>query len=289
MAELINVNGTIASAEKATVPVLDHGFLYGDSIYETIRTYRGRPYLLDRHLDRLERSASAIRLTPPQRAEVERETRRTIAEAANDESYVRIMVTRGVGPIGYERDLCPRPGLFVIVMPLRHIPPRTYEEGIAATVGRRRRNPRESLDPAIKSCNLLNNVLAHMEAEDAGSRETILLNTRGFVAEGTHTNVFFVKGGVLRTPALACGLLSGITREVLIEAARDAAIPCEEGEYEEPALFGADEVFVTSTLQEVMPVVRLNGRPVGAGVPGPLTRRLHALFLARVESQDRGR
>lgn len=289
MAELINVNGTISSAEKATVPVLDHGFLYGDSIYETIRTYRGRPYLLGRHLDRLERSCAAIRLAPPSRADIEREVRRTVAEGGNDESYIRIMVTRGVGAIGYERDLCPRPGLFVIVMPLRRIPPLSYEEGIAVTVGQRRRNPRESLDPAVKSCNLLNNVLAHMEAEDAGAKETILLNTRGFVAEGTHTNVFFVKGGVLRTPALGCGILSGITREVVMEAARDAGIPCEEGEYESPELFGAEEVFVTSTLQEVMPVARLNGRPVGAGAPGPVTRRLHGLFRERVESPDRGR
>src|SRR5262249_7394648 len=150
-----------------------------------------------------------------------------------------------------EHDLCPKPGLFIIVLPLREIPAASYEQGIAATTGRRRRNPRESLDPAIKSCNLLNNVLAHMEAEDAGAKETILLNTRGFLAEGTHTNVFFVKKGVVKTPALDCGLLPGITRQVLLECCAEAGVPHEEGEYPAEALSKADEVFITSTLQEV--------------------------------------
>jgi branched-chain amino acid aminotransferase len=281
MAEIINVNGNLSPAASATVPVLDHGFLYGDSVYETIRTYRGEPFLLGRHLDRLANSCRMIRLTPPGPAEIEREVRRTIESGANEESYVRIMITRGVGPIGYEHALCPKPGLFVIVLPLRRVPPESYTAGIGATLGRRRRNPRESLDPAIKSCNLLNNVLAHMEAEDAGAKETILLNTRGFVAEGTHTNVFFVKANAVKTPALACGLLSGITREVVIECARESGLPLEEGEFTAGELEDADEIFVTSTLQEVLPVTRLDGKPIGGGAPGPVTRRLHELFRRR--------
>jgi branched-chain amino acid aminotransferase len=289
MAELINVNGAVTPADRATVPVLDHGFLYGDSVYETIRTYRGAPFLLDRHLDRLASSCRMIRLTPPPIAEIERETRRTTAEARNGESYIRIMVTRGVGPIGYEHGLCPKPGLFIIVLPLREIPAEHYGKGIAATTGRRRRNPRESLDPAIKSCNLLNNVLAHMEAEDAGAKETILLNTRGYLAEGTHTNVFFVKNGVVKTPSLDCGLLPGITRHVILECCAAAGLPHEEGEYPAEALGDADEVFITSTLQEVMPVTRLDGRPVGDGAPGVLTKRLHDLFRRRSEAEPAGR
>jgi len=284
MAEIVNVNGRLSPAESATVPVLDHGFLYGDSVYETIRTYRGEPFLLGRHLERLANSCRMIRLTPPEPGAIEREVRRTIESGANEESYIRIMITRGVGPIGYEHALCPKPGLFVIVLPLRRVPPESYSEGIGATLGRRRRNPRESLDPAIKSCNLLNNVLAHMEAEDAGAKETILLNTRGFVAEGTHTNVFFVKAGALKTPALACGLLSGITREVVLECARESGVSVEEGEFPADALHAADELFITSTLQEVLPVTRLNGKPVGDGKPGPVTRRLHALFMRRTGS-----
>jgi len=288
MAEIINVNGTLSPAESATVSVLDHGFLYGDSVYETIRTYRGEPFLLGRHLDRLANSCRMIRLAPPDPPDIEREVRRTIDLGGNDESYIRIMITRGVGPIGYEHALCPKPGLFVIVLPLRRVPPESYTEGISATLGRRRRNPRESLDPAIKSCNLLNNVLAHMEAEDAGAKETILLNTRGFVAEGTHTNVFFVKESALKTPALSCGLLSGITREVVLECARESGVTVEEGEFTAEALAAADEIFVTSTLQEVLPVARLNGKPVGGGKPGPVTVRLHELFRRRAGSVGAG-
>jgi len=281
MANLINVNGTLSRAEDAVVPVMDHGFLYGDSVYETVRTYRGEPFLLDRHLDRLANSCRMIQLAPPSAADLEREIRRTVAEAANDESYIRIMITRGVGPIGYERGLCPKPGLFVIVNPLRRVPEESYTRGVACSVGVRRRNPRESLDPAIKSCNLLNNVLAHMEAQDAGAKETILLNTRGFVAEGTHTNVFFIAGGTVKTPALECGLLAGITRQVVLECCREAGLPVEEGEYRIEALASADEAFVTSTLQEVLPVTTLDGKPVGGGRPGPLTRKIHDLFRRR--------
>jgi branched-chain amino acid aminotransferase len=278
MAEFISVNGTLSPADRAVVPVLDHGFLYGDSVYETLRTYRGEPFLMSRHLRRLANSCRMIQLAAPEERDVERDVRRALAEAANEESYIRIMVTRGVGPIGYERGLCPKAGLIVIVMPLKRVPAEHYEKGIAATIGDRRRNPRESLDPAIKSCNLLNNVLAHMEAEDAGARETILLNTRGFLAEGTHTNVFFVRNGVLRTPSLQCGLLQGITREAVLECAREEKVPVEEGEYPAADLRSADEAFVTSTLQEVLPVTKLDGKAIGDGRPGAVTRRLHERF-----------
>jgi branched-chain amino acid aminotransferase len=282
MAELINVNGTISPAGRAVVPALDHGFLYGDAVYETVRTYRGEPFLLDRHLERLAASCARIRIEMPPASEVDREVRRTLREAANAESYIRIMVTRGAGPIGYEKGLCPRPNLVVIVLPLKPVPREAYEKGVAAVVGARRRNPVESLDPAIKSCNLLNNVLASLEAQDAGAHEAILLNTRGFVAEGTHTNVFFVEGGRLLTPSLACGILSGITREAILRTAREEGIPCEEGEYPPDALRAADEVFVTSTLQEIVPVSTLDGRPVGDGRPGPITLRLLGAFRRRL-------
>ena len=286
MSEIINVNGIVTSADRAVVPVLDHGFLYGDGVYETLRTYGGKPFLLGRHLRRLEGSCRKVRIEPPPAAEVEREVRRTLAGADHGESYVRIMVTRGVGPIGYEPHLCPRPSLVVIVLPLRPVPARNYEEGVAIVVGRRRRNPIDSLDPAAKSCNLLNNLLAHMEAQDAGAHETILLNTKGHVAEGSHTNVFFVKGGTVRTPALSCGLLEGITRQVVGETAREAGIPFEEGEYTPADLAAADELFVTSTLQEIVPVTRLDGRPVGNGRPGPVTLRLLDRFRASTRRRE---
>jgi len=282
MAEIINVNSTISPARAAVISVLDHGFLYGDAVYETIRTYGGKPFLLDRHLERLAASCRMIRIGMPPAEEVRREVLRTVAEAANDESYVRVMITRGVGPIGYEQNICPRPGLVIIVMPLRRIPPDHYAKGVGVTIAKRRRNPVESLDPAIKSCNLLNNLLAHMEAQDAGAHETILMNTRGLLAEGSHTNVFFVKAGTVKTPALSCGILGGITRDSVLEAARQGGVPLEQGEYRPEDLRAADEIFITSTLQEIVPATRLDGAAVGDGKPGAVTLRLLDLYRRNV-------
>jgi branched-chain amino acid aminotransferase len=287
MAPIINVNGTVSPADRAVIPVMDHGFLYGDAVYETIRTYGGEPFVLDRHLERLSASCRMVRIPMPGADLLTREVRRAVTEGANPESYIRVMVTRGVGPIGYEQNICPSPGYVVIVTALRAVPAEHYEKGIPAVIGKRRRNPVDSLDPAIKSCNLLNNVLAHMEGQDAGAHETVLLNTRGFLAEGTHTNVFFVKGDVVKTPSLACGILSGITREMVLSIARDAGVPAEEGEYRESEIVSADEVFITSTLQEIVPVTRLDGRPVGQGKPGSLTRRLHELFRSTIPQPSR--
>ncbi len=290
MAERINVNGAITAAERAVVLVLDHGFLYGDGVYETLRTYDGKPCLVDRHLRRLTASCEMIRIPPLQASHVEQELRKTLAEAGNAESQIRIMVTRGVGPLGYELSLNLRPSLVIIVVPLREIPAERYANGVAAFMGSRRRNPVDSLDPAIKSCNLLNNVLAHMEGQDVAAAETLLLNTQGFLAEGSRTNVFFVKGGVLRTPSLDCGILEGITRRVVLELAREAGIPTEEGHYVRGDLEAAEEIFITSTLQELLPVTRLNERTVGDGRPGPASRRLLALYreFARRDSAGRG-
>lgn len=282
MSEIVNVNGTVTPASQAMVPVLDHGFLYGDGVYETLRTYGGEAALVDRHLARLDRSCGMIRVKSVPAARVKEELGRTLAAAGNEESYIRIMVTRGTGAIGYESSLQLEPTLVIIVLPLKRIPAESYERGVRLVIGERRRNPVDSLDPAIKSCNLLNNVLAHLEAQDARASETILLNTRGFVAEGSHTNVFFVRDGVLRTPALACGILAGITREVTLEAARAIGVPAEEGMFPREELESADEIFVTSTLQEILPGTELDGKPVGGGKPGPVTRRLLEQFRRMV-------
>jgi branched-chain amino acid aminotransferase len=225
MGQVINVNGKLTPAEDAVVPVMDHGFLYGDAVYETLRTYDGSPALVERHLKRLASSCSRIRIPPLSSEEVERELHRTVREAGNRESYIRIMVTRGFGPIGYEHSLELKPGIVIIVMPLQEKPAVVYEEGVGAVLGRRRRNPVDALDPAIKSCNLLNNLLAHMEAQDAGAKETILLNTRGILSEGSHTNIFLVSGELFKTPSTACGILSGITRDVVLKIAARSGIP----------------------------------------------------------------
>lgn len=285
MAERINVNGVITPAEAAVVPVLDHGFLYGDGVYETLRTYGARPSLVERHLKRLANSCRMIRIPQLPARDVERELNRTLESAGNPESAIRIMVTRGIGALSYEKCLGLKPSLVIIALPLRPIPAAYYDRGVSVHMGERRRNPVDSLDPAIKSCNLLNNLLAHLEGQDARAKETILLNTRGYLAEGSRTNVFFVRDGVLKTPALDCGLLEGITRGVVLESARHLGVDFEEGHYTREDLEAAEEIFITSTLQEILPVRQLVDLPVGAGSPGPVTRRLLERFRTFVRQE----
>lgn len=282
-----NVNGTLTPLERAVVPVSDHGFLYGDSVYETVRTYDHRLFLLDRHLERLDLSARSIHLELPwSREQLAIETGRAVeaavAAGAGPELAVRVMTTRGTGPLGYDPGLCPRPNLVIIARSLLPVPADQRETGIVAIVPTVRRNPVEALDPRIKSSNLLNNILAAHQARDAGAVEAILFNTSGFLAEGTLTNVFFVRGDTLRTPSLDCGILMGVTRDLVIELARSEGIRMEEGRYRAEDLSAADEIFVTSTTREILPVARLDGRPVGPGRRGPVTRQLQERFAARV-------
>jgi branched-chain amino acid aminotransferase len=284
--EIANINGRITPLDGAFVPVNDHGFLYGDSVYETVRTYGRRPFLLAPHLDRLRRSADAIRLRLPwRREEITREMRRTLA--ASDKSCefaLRVMATRGPGPMGYDTALCPQPTLVIL---LRSLPAASEAEraaGSSAAVVAVRRNPIEALDPRIKSSNLLNNILAAQQAKDAHADEAILFNTAGHLAEGTLTNVFFVRDGVLHTPSLDCGLLSGVTRELILEMTRGAGMPVEEGRYERETLQAATEIFLTSTTREIVPVATLDGRRVGGGARGPITERLQRMFRERVQA-----
>ena len=286
--EIANVNGTIARIDRATVPVTDHGFLYGDSVYETVRTYGRRPFLMERHLERLERSASAIHLRLPwSRRRLAGEIDRTLEAARGagpgGEFAIRVMTTRGPGPFGYDPDLCPLPTLVILVRPLNPVSAEDHEIGIPAIVAKLRRNPIEALDPRIKSSNLLNNILAAHQAKDAGAVEAILLNPAGFLAEGTLTNVFFVKAGVIRTPSLDCGILSGVTRDLVLDLTTRGGTTIEQGRYRVEDLGSAEEIFVTSTTKEILPVARLDGRPVGPGGRGPVTRRLQDLFRRRVE------
>ena len=288
--ELANINGTIAPTDRAVIPVGDHGFLYGDSVYETVRTYGRRPFMMASHLDRLARSGAAIRLAVPwSREHMVQEAERTIQAAggvADTEFALRIMATRGVGPMGYDLALCRNPNLVILLRVLEPIGRAEREVGIAATVVSVRRNPIEALDPRIKSSNLLNTILAYQEALGSGAQEAILLNTSGHLAEGTLTNVFFVKANTLKTPALDCGLLSGITRELVIDLARSAGIAVAEGRYRREDLAEADEIFLTSTTREIVPVASLDGRAMGPGGAGrgPVTRQLQAMFRDVVDA-----
>jgi len=292
MALLVNLDGDLVPPAEAKVSVLDRGFLHGDSVYEVVRTYGGRPFELEAHLTRLARSAERIGLAPrwdgPRTA---RELVRTL-EAARvrggapppdpaaapwnvGEWYARVVMTRGAGEIGLDPALAVDPRAIVIVQPLQAPPARAYAEGVAvAIVGVRRPSP-AAVDPAAKTGAHLSHVLAVKEARDAGAHEALLLDDAGRITEGSSSNVFAVRRGEVVTPPLAAGILEGVTRGVVLRLARAEGVALQEVALRPEDLEAADEVFITSTMREILPVVRLGARPVGSGRPGPVTERLH--------------
>jgi branched-chain amino acid aminotransferase len=288
VSERISVNGTITAPEEARVSPLDRGFLFGDSVYETLRTYGGRPFRLDRHLERLRRSAEALDIAH-ERAPVEigREVERTLASAGNDESAVRVVLSRGPGPIGYDPEPCGPPTVVIHVRPCPPIPDAWRREGVDVAIVRVTRNASTSLDPAIKCSNLLNNFLAWREARRLGAYEPILLNLEDRLAEGASSNVFLARGGRLLTPPLAAGILGGITREAVLELARRSGLPASEEALGPDDLRRADEAFITSTLKGVLPVRRCDGWPINDGRPGPMTRRLMELYEALAQAETK--
>jgi branched-chain amino acid aminotransferase len=289
---LCNVEGRLVPPEQALVPVLDRGFLYGDSVYEVVRTYAGRPFEMDRHLARMEKTADRIGLTLPRREIILAELHRTLEAAGNAESYARIIITRGIGEFGLSPLLARGQNrLIVIVRPLSPPPEEQYQRGLQMAIARTRRNPPEALDPALKTGNYLNNILALREAHEAGADDAILLDLKGRVTEGTTSNVFFVQRGVLVTPPLALGMLEGVTRALFIGIARAEGLLLREEPHGPEALAAADEVFMTSTLREAMPVTSLvfleshgeQVRKVADGKAGPIAVRLRAAFRRYVE------
>ncbi len=279
MALFASVNGIITPAEEARVSVLDNGFTFGDSVYEVLRTYGGRPFEPGRHFRRLRASAARLGIEVPlSDTEILSQADALLARGGNTESYLRIVVTRGVGDCSYQFERVQGPTVVMIGKPFVRYPERHYTEGIrVAAVGIRRNHPR-ALDPAIKSSNLLNNILASREAQSRGADEPLLLNLEGFVAEGASTNVFLVERGTLRTPPLSAGILPGITREVVLELLSGLSLPYREERLRLEDLLTADEVFLTSTTREVVPVRQLDERPIGGGAPGPITRRVLLAF-----------
>ncbi len=286
----IYLNDKFVPKEDAVVSVFDHGFLYGDGVYETLRAYRGRIFMLAEHLARLERSASLIQLPLPigldSLADLLRESldRNQLREA-----YLRVTISRGAGEIGLDPALCKRPTLVVITLPFQPYPESFYTQGVAVIVAKTRRNAPEALPPQAKSLNFLNNVLAKLEAIEAGAHDALMLNQQDEVTEGTTSNVFVVQGARLRTPAVECGILDGITRSLVLRLARELGIPTEETRLTVDDLIRADECFLTNTTQEILPVTRVDGGAIGGGRPGPLTRRLHGLFRADLDRLLDGR
>lgn len=288
MPEVINVNGRLSRADEALVSPLDRGFLYGDSVYETVRTYNGRPFRMAEHLARLRRSAERLAI-PIERAPVEiaTEVARTVASAANEESAIRILVSRGVGPIGYDPAPVGPPTVVIYVRPCPTLPDSFLHEGVDVAIVGVTRNAASALDPAIKSSNLLNNFLAWQEAHRLGAYEPILLNGEERLAEGASSNLFLVRAGRLLTPPPEGGILLGVTRDLVIELARRDGLLCGEEPLGAADLRRADEAFLTSTLKGILPIRRCDGWPLQEGRPGVVTRRLIQLFEKEVQAETK--
>ena len=285
----VNVNGRIGDAETAVVPVFDHGFLYGDGVYETLRTYNRRPFLLERHLERLRASAAAIGLAVPltDRQLAARIDETAAAAGIGGERYIRLLVTRGAGALGYDPRACGEPTVVIIVKPHADTPPEVRARGIGIIVSSVMRNHPAAIDPRIKSNNLLNNALAMQEALRRGAAEALMRNHRGEFSECSQSNFFLVREGEAVTPPIESGLLEGATRNFLFEVAREVGVRIRHAVLRDADLAAADEMFITSTTREVLPVTSVDGRPVGTGAPGPVTRLLADGFRARAEALSR--
>jgi branched-chain amino acid aminotransferase len=273
------LNGKVVKESDACISVYDHGFLYGDGIYETMRSYEGVVFMLDRHIDRLSRSASLIKLALPGREFLRNAVYETMLSNGLSSAYIRITVSRGRGPIGLDPGLCREPTVVVIAEKFREYPAAYYQKGTELILAKTRRNLVEALDPEIKSLNFLNNILAKIEAVERGAYEAVMLNKDGYVAEGTVSNVFFIRHGRLCTPSPEVGILEGITREVVISAAKAAGIEVIEGIFRPEDIFLAEEVFITNTTGEIVPVSRLEHAAYRVGA---MTRHLHVLYRAEV-------
>ncbi|GAB1487797.1 branched-chain-amino-acid transaminase [Opitutaceae bacterium] len=279
----IYLDGNLVDSAEAKISVFDHGLLYGDGIFEGIRLYGGNVFRLEEHLERLEYSAKAILLKMPwTRKEISDAVCATCRANGLTDGYIRLVVTRGVGDLGLSPWLCAKPSLFIIADKIALYPKEYYEKGLEiVTVPTRRMNP-AALSPAIKSLNYLNNIMAKIEARQAGALEAIMLNDQGFVAECTGDNVFIVHKGKIYTPSAQQGALKGITRDAIFDIAKEIGVAIEEHDMTRYDVWNADEVFLTGTGAEVIPVVKLDGREIGNGKPGPVFAKVLAAFRRRV-------
>lgn len=275
----VYLNGTILDAAEATISVLDHGLLYGDGVFEGIRIYGGRVFKLHEHVERLFASAKAIMLSIPMTvADMEKAILDTVAASGLADGYIRPIVTRGTGCLGIDPASCEKPSIIIIVGTIQLYPEECYRKGIEIVSLPTRRVPSECLDPRIKSLNYLNNVLAKIEARQAGCKEGVMLNTAGQVAECTADNIFIVKNGCLLTPAPQCGALDGITMRTVCELAESLSIRVTAAVLSRYDLYTADECFLTGTGAELIPATKIDGRMIGSGEPGPVTQRLIKAF-----------
>jgi branched-chain amino acid aminotransferase len=272
----VYLNGKILPAKEAVISIFDHGFLYGDGIYETMRVYDGVIFMLDEHIGRLYRSASMIGLMIP----LEMDTLKislyeTLIANSLKNAYVRLTISRGQGPTGLDPELCLEPTIAIISQEMKYYPRAFYESGISLIIPATRRNFKEAINPRIKSLNFLNNILAKIEAKKKDAYEAIMLNVYGKIAEGTISNVFFYKDGILCTPSIECGILDGITRGIIINIALREGIKVKEGKFTKKDIYSAAEVFITNTTLEVMPVSKVDDQKYAVG---GITKLLHKAY-----------
>ena len=283
MALKVWIDGKLYDKADAKVSVYDHGLLYGDGVFEGIRVYNGKVFERDAHVDRLWASAKAIRLViPVSKEQLVAAIEETVRANNFRDCYVRAVVTRGVGDLGINPLKSPKATVFVIADLVSIYPKEMYEKGISVICSSVIRNHPNALSARIKSLNYLNNVLAKIEANDAGASEAVMLNHEGYVSECTAQNIFVVRGGEVQTPGTTEGILDGVTRGVMLKLCRRMGIPCAEKRLERYDLYAADECFLTGTGAEVMPVTKIDGREIGHGQPGPVTRRLIDAFRAYI-------
>jgi len=285
----VYVNGTIAPADQAVVPVYDHGFVYGEGVYETLRTYNRVPFLYDRHLRRLRQSAERLLLDVPfDNASLLRAIEQTVAAAGElNEAYIRVLLTRGVGELSYDVKATPTPSLVIIVKPNEEPPARMATDGIRISLVDVLRNHPGSVNPIIKSNNLLNNALAMQAAYRRGAEEALMCNYRGEISECSQSNFFMVRDGAALTPKSAAGLLEGVTRAFIFEVGRDVGVPVRDEVLLPNDLETADEAFITSTTRELSPVTRIDDRVIGSGKPGPITMKLWEGYKRRAQELTR--
>ena len=282
----IYIDGEWYPRETAKISVFDHGMLYGDGVFEGIRVYNRRIFRLDAHLDRLYASARALALTIPlSQADMAATVRAAVARNRQEDGYIRLVVTRGAGDLGIDPRSCPKASVIIIVTDIRVYPRELYAGGIKVITSATRQVSHEAFDPRVKSLNYLKNILAKIDAQRAGAHEAIMLNSAGYIAECTADNVFVVRAGRLLTPAPQDGALEGITRGAILELAAEANTAAGEARLTRYDVYTADECFVSGTGAELMPVTEADGRAIGTGTPGPITRQLTEAFQALVRHE----
>jgi branched-chain amino acid aminotransferase len=279
----VSIDGQVVDSGEARVSVFDRGFLYGDSVFEVFRTYGGVPFAQREHLERLERSADRLMIPMPVSIEtLSSEVAATLEAAGEGEWYVRVVVTRGTGPLTYDPSTATAPLRVIIAAPVSVPPAEHYEQGVAVSLLHASRPTDDERASGAKASNYLANLLAVHEAKQKGAQEALVLGRRGQILEGASSNLFIVKDGKVRTPEPQPGILVGITRATVLAAAGALGIEAEEAEVRPEDLYGADEAFLTSSIREVMPVVVADGRTIGSGAPGSVTKRLHEGYLRAV-------